>query len=79
MFDIAGFNCISFNLAYFFNFANNLLLLSVCETALLIHRARKFENSTSGCSPWVPIMHNIGIASQLLLREAQNPVSADDD
>ena len=33
------------------------------QTALLICRARKLENSTSSCSPWVPIVHNTGIAS----------------
>ena len=29
-------------------------LSSVCETALLICRVRKFENSISGCSSWPP-------------------------
>ena len=27
------------------------IAIDVCETALLIHRERKFKNSTSGCSP----------------------------
>ena len=31
------------------------------SSALLICRARKFENSASGCSPWAPIAHNIGL------------------
>ena len=36
---------------------------SARQRFLLISRARKFENSTSGCSLGRPIAHNIGIAS----------------
>ena len=50
-------------LGIFSGFAVPIVAIERLRDSITNLRARKFENSTSGCSPWAPIMHNIGITS----------------